>query len=72
MHYHQTQRVRSEAVSLKATCKWLLVTAVQEIVVLVTAARAIVVLAIAVQVTVVLAIAALEIVAPETGAQVKS
>jgi hypothetical protein len=58
--------------NLKATCKWLLVIAVQEIVVLVTAALAMVVLAIAVQVTVVLAIAALEIVAPETGAQVKS
>ena len=66
MHYHQTQRVRSEAVSLKATCKWLLVTAVQEIVVLVIAA-----LAIVVQVTVVQEIVAQATVAPETGVQAK-
>ena len=66
MHYHQTRRVRLEAVSLKATCKWPLVTAVQEIVVLVIAA-----LAIVVQVTVVQEIVALATVAPETGVQAK-
>ena len=86
MHYHQTRRVRLEAVSLKATCKWPLVTAVQEIVVLEIAALAIVVQVTAVQVTAVLATAALAIVvqvtvvqeivalatvAPETGVQAK-
>jgi hypothetical protein len=87
MHCPQTQQVKFAVANLKATCKWHLVIAVQEIVVRVTAARAMVALAIAVQVTVVQAIAALEIVAlvtavqeivalatvaPETGVQVKS